>query len=147
MVTSLETLHLVKGWMRFLLSSEIVSVAALTSLGAFILTCLAMLTTLTSQRTHSTFYTTSERSLVCYASMQSIPPLSRIVLPNARIIHGDDLITTSEDCNLSLVQLETHIGALVMPKLTEVTCGNVWFENTSSTASLLTGLISLMMGS
>jgi len=46
-----------------------------------------------------------------------------------------DLITTSEDCNFSLVQLETriYIGALVMPKLTEVTCGNVWFENTSST--------------
>lgn len=75
--------------------------------------------------------------------MQSIPPLSRIVLPNIRIIHGYDLITTSEDCNLSLVQLETHIGALVMPKLTEVTCGNVWFENTSSMCKSInwTGII------
>ena len=91
------------------------------------------------------YYVRKISGVLCF--MQSIPPLSHIVLPNVRIIHGDDLITTSEDCNLSLVQLETHIGALVMPKLTEVTCGNVWFENTSSTASLLTGLISLMMGS
>ena len=65
------------------------------------------------------YYVRKISGVLCF--MQSIPPLSHIVLPNVRIIHGDDLITTSEDCNLSL-QLETNIGALVMPKLTEVTC-------------------------
>ena len=65
------------------------------------------------------YYVREISGVLCF--MQSIPPLSRIVRPNIRIIHGDDLITTSEGCNLSL-QLETNIGALVMPKLTEVTC-------------------------
>jgi len=44
------------------------------------------------------------------------------------IIHGDDLITTSEECNLDLVLLETHAGAFVMWNLTEVTHGNVRFQ-------------------
>ena len=63
---------------------------------------------------------------------QNIPPVSRIVLPNLHIIRGDDLIATSEGRGLALVLLETRIGALVMPNLTEVTRGNVRFENTSS---------------
>ena len=63
---------------------------------------------------------------------QNIPPVSRIVLPNLRIIRGDEVITTSDGRNLALILLETRIGALVMPKLTEVTHGDVLFENTSS---------------
>ena len=63
---------------------------------------------------------------------QNIPPVSRIVLPNLRIIRGDDLIATSGGRGLALVLLETRIGALVMPNLTEVTRGDVRFQNTSS---------------
>ena len=63
---------------------------------------------------------------------QDIPPVSRIVLPNLRIIRGDEVIETSDGRNLALILLETRIGALVMPKLTEVTHGDVLFENTSS---------------
>ena len=63
---------------------------------------------------------------------QNIPPVSQIVLPNLRIIRGDDLIATSGGRGLALVLLETHIGALVMPNLTEVTRGDVRFQNTSS---------------
>jgi len=54
------------------------------------------------------------------------------VLPNLRIIRGDDLIATSTGRGLALVLLETLIGALVMPNLTEVTRGDVRFQNTSS---------------
>ena len=63
---------------------------------------------------------------------QNIPQVSRIVLPNLRIIRGDEVITTSDGRNLALILLETRIGALVMPNLTEVTRGDVLFENTSS---------------
>ena len=62
---------------------------------------------------------------------QNIPPVSRIVLPNLRIIRGDDLIATSGGHGLALVLLETHIGSLVMPNLTEVTRGGVRFQNTN----------------
>ena len=62
---------------------------------------------------------------------QDIPTVERIVLPNLRIIRGEELIPTL-DRGLALVLLETRIGAIVLPKLTEVTRGDVRFENTTS---------------
>ena len=63
---------------------------------------------------------------------QYIPTVERIVLPNLRIIRGDDLIPTAEGRGLALVLLETRIGAIVLPNLTEVTRGDVHFQNTTS---------------
>ena len=63
---------------------------------------------------------------------QNIPTVERIVLPKLRIIRGDDLIPTDEGRNLALILLETRIGAIVLPKLTEVTRGDVYFQNTTS---------------
>ena len=63
---------------------------------------------------------------------QNIPTVERVVLPNLRIIRGDDLIPTAEGRGLALVLLETRIGAIVLPKLTEVTRGDVHFNNTTS---------------
>ena len=62
---------------------------------------------------------------------QNIPTVERIVLPNLRIIHGNDLIETAEGRGLALVLLNTHIGAIVMPNLMEVTQGDVRFQNTT----------------
>ena len=63
---------------------------------------------------------------------QNIPTVNRIVLPNLRMIRGDDLIETAEGRSLALVLLNTRIGAIVLPKLTEVTRGDVRFQNTTS---------------
>ena len=63
---------------------------------------------------------------------QYIPTVERIVLPNLRIIRGDDLIPTREGRNLAFILLETRIGAIVLPNLTEVTRGDVRFQNTTS---------------
>ena len=64
---------------------------------------------------------------------ESIPAVERIVLPNLRIIRGEELIPTLEGRGIALVLLETRIGAIVLPKLTEVTRGDVRFQNTTST--------------
>ena len=63
---------------------------------------------------------------------QNIPTVNRIVLPNLRIIRGEELIETAEGRGLALVLLNTCIGAIVLPKLTEVTRGDVRFQNTTS---------------
>ena len=63
---------------------------------------------------------------------QNIPSVDRIVLPNLRIIHGEELIETAEGHGLALVLLNTHIGAIVLPNLTEVTRGDVHFQSTTS---------------
>ena len=63
---------------------------------------------------------------------QNIPTVDRIVLPNLRIIRGEELIETVEGRGLALVLLNTRIGAIVLPNLTEVTQGDVRFQNTSS---------------
>ena len=63
---------------------------------------------------------------------QNIPTVERIVLPNLRMIRGDDLIETAEGRGLALVLLNTRIGAIVLPKLTEVTQGDVKFQSTTS---------------
>ena len=63
---------------------------------------------------------------------EDIPTVERIVLPNLRIIRGEELLPTLEGRGLALVLLETRIGAIVLPKLTEVTRGDVRFENTTS---------------
>ena len=63
---------------------------------------------------------------------QNIPTVERIVLPNLRIIRGEELIETAERRGLALVLLNTHIGAIVLPNLTEVTQGDVRFQNTTS---------------
>ena len=63
---------------------------------------------------------------------QNIPTVDRIVLPNLRIIRGDVLIETAEGRGLALVLLNTRIGAIVLPKLTEVKRGDVRFQNTTS---------------
>ena len=63
---------------------------------------------------------------------QNIPTVERIILPNLHIIRGDDLIATPEERGLALVLLNTHIGAIVLPNLMEVTQGDVRFQNTTS---------------
>ena len=63
---------------------------------------------------------------------QDIPTVERIVLPNLRIIRGEELIPTEEGRGLALVLLNTRIGAIVLPKLTEVTRGDVQLQNTTS---------------
>ena len=63
---------------------------------------------------------------------QNIPTVERIVLPRLRIIRGEELLPTEEGRGLSLVLLETRIGAIVLPNLTEVTRGDVRFQNTTS---------------
>ena len=63
---------------------------------------------------------------------ESIPTVERIVLPNLRIIRGEELIPTLEGRGIARVLFETHIGAIVMPNLTEVTRGDVRFQNTTS---------------
>ena len=63
---------------------------------------------------------------------QNIPSVERIVLPSLRIIRGEELIETAEGRGLALVLLNTRIGALVLPNLTEVTRGDVHFQNTTS---------------
>ena len=63
---------------------------------------------------------------------QNIPTVDRIILPNLCIIRGDDLIPTAGGRGLALVLLETRIGAIVLPNLTEVTRGDVYFQNTTS---------------
>ena len=63
---------------------------------------------------------------------QYIPTVERVVVPNLRIVRGDDLIPTADGRGLALVLLETRIGAIVLPKLTEVTRGDVYFQNTTS---------------
>ena len=63
---------------------------------------------------------------------QNIPTVDRIILPNLRIIRGEDRIPTAEGRHLALVLWETQIGAIVLPNLTEVTQGDVYFQNTTS---------------
>ena len=63
---------------------------------------------------------------------QDIPTVERVVLPNLRIVRGDDLIRTAEGRGLALVLLNTHIGAIMLPNLMEVTQGDVWFQNVTS---------------
>ena len=63
---------------------------------------------------------------------QNIPTVERIVFPNLRIIRGEELISTAEGRGLALVLLNTRIGAIVLPKLTEVTRGDVQLQNTTS---------------
>ena len=63
---------------------------------------------------------------------QNIPTVERIVLPKLRIIRGEELIPTLEGRGIALVLLETYIGAIVLPNLTEVTRGDVQFQNTTS---------------
>ena len=63
---------------------------------------------------------------------ENIPTMERIVLPNLRIIRGEEILPTLEGRGIALVLLETRIGAIVLPKLTEVTRGDVRFENTTS---------------
>ena len=63
---------------------------------------------------------------------QNIPTMNHIVLPNLRIIRGEELIKTAEGRGLALVLLNTRIGAIVLPKLTEVTQGDVHFQNTTT---------------
>ena len=63
---------------------------------------------------------------------QNIPNVEHVVLPNLHIIRGADLILTAEGRGLALVLLETRIGAIVLPNLSEVTRGDVYFQNTTS---------------
>ena len=63
---------------------------------------------------------------------QNIPTVDRIILPNLRIIRGEELKETAEGHGLALVILNTRIGAIVLPNLTEVTRGDVHFRNTTS---------------
>ena len=58
----------------------------------------------------------------------SFPQTSRIILPNLRIIRGEDLIAD----RFALVVQDTNISDLILPKLTQITKGNARFENTGT---------------
>ena len=63
---------------------------------------------------------------------ENIPTVECIALPKLRIIRGEELMPTREGRGIALMLLETHIGAIVLPNLTEVTRGDVQFQNTTS---------------
>ena len=63
-----------------------------------------------------------------------IPDTSDIILPNLRIIRGEELVLGQ----FSLLVEDSIIGRLILPKLTQITKGSVIFQNTGSLCNYLT---------
>ncbi|XP_064389307.1 epidermal growth factor receptor-like isoform X3 [Halichondria panicea] len=63
-----------------------------------------------------------------------IPDTSDIILPNLRIIRAEELVVGQ----FSLLVQDSIIGRLILPKLTQITKGNVIFQNTGSLCNYLT---------
>lgn len=62
-------------------------------------------------------------------TFQNIPQVPRIILPNLRIIRGEDSIPDLAGNEIVLSVRDTEIGELIMPELREITHGSVFFEN------------------
>ena len=60
---------------------------------------------------------------------QNIPAVSSIILPNLRVIHGQERVSTLEGHELVLIVNNVEIGALLMPELREISRGGVLFQN------------------
>lgn len=57
--------------------------------------------------------------------IDNIPETTRIVLPNLRIIRGEELLGGL----YAVAVVNSSVGAIVMPKLTEISLGNVIVED------------------
>jgi len=69
-------------------------------------------------------------------TLVGFPNTSQIIFPNLRLIQADpDNLFANQN---SLTVLNSQIGELVLPSLTQITYGNVFFENTSSLCNYLT---------
>ena len=58
-------------------------------------------------------------------SLQSIPDTSRIILPNLHLIRGEEL----RGNRYALVVQNSTLGELILPNLTQISRGDVFFEN------------------
>ena len=57
--------------------------------------------------------------------LRGIPATSRIILPNLRLIRGEELLGD----RFALAVLNSTIGELILPRLTQITVGDVQFSN------------------
>ena len=67
--------------------------------------------------------------------LRYISPISRLSLPNLRIIRGNTRFTVSSK-EYSLIVANSDIGILYMPQLREITQGGVFLRGLSNTPSL-----------
>ena len=81
----------------------------------------------------SFLYYTREISGFIY--LRRISPISRLSLPNLRIIRGNTRFTVSSN-EYSLIVANSDIGTLYMPQLREITQGGVFLRGLSNTPSL-----------
>ena len=81
----------------------------------------------------SFLYYTREISGFIY--LRYISPISRLSLPNLRIIRGNTRFTQSSN-EYSLIVADSDIGTLYLPQLKEITQGGVFLRGLSSTPSL-----------
>ena len=58
-------------------------------------------------------------------SFRSIPATSQIILPNLRLIRGEEVLGK----RYSLVVLNSTLGELILPRLTQISRGDVLFED------------------
>ena len=81
----------------------------------------------------SFLYYTREISGFIY--LRRISPITRLSLPNLRIIRGNTRFTVSSE-EYSLIVSNSDIGTLYMPQLREITQGGVFLRGLSNTPSL-----------
>ena len=89
--------------------------------------------TLIPDSNFSFLYYTREISGFIY--LRYISPISRLFLPNLRIIRGNTRFTVSSK-EYSLIVANSDIGTLYMPQLKEITQGGVFLRGLSNTPSL-----------
>ncbi len=71
-------------------------------------------------------------------TFQNIPPLPSLTIPNLQIIRGDDSIPTSEGDSLVLYVIQSQLEQLYLPKLSEITQGDVLFSEVGPLCSYKT---------
>ena len=62
----------------------------------------------------------------------NVPNTTSIILPNLRIIRGEELIA-----NHALLVENSVIGSFILPRLTQISKGNAFFENTGTLCNYL----------
>ena len=60
---------------------------------------------------------------------QNIPAVPRVILPNLRLIRGEESVSTSNGHEFVLIISNVEIGALLLPELREISRGDVLFHN------------------
>ena len=65
-----------------------------------------------------------------FLRLQHIPSLDRLILPNLRLVRGEELLPTAEGYQLAIVLFNSSVGELVLPELREVSHGDVMFRDT-----------------